>query len=165
MGVNARLFLPCNTAIENVATAIGILAGLPANKRVLPNIRPNAWYVAVPGVEMESCNTPSLVMCAMIKFVTPNGVPHVVIYHFETETGERLLMPRSTPFWCAVLTGLWNFFGGRLQYGDYDDKMDLVTKVNYDINPRTDEPWQSFQERLFNLTPANPDDFKDVAAY
>jgi hypothetical protein len=163
MSVACNIWLPSRVRIRDVADVIGILAGLKPKKHLLEaGGEDGLWCVRVPGATYEGIK--EIPECARI-MVDVAGEKHWTLYHFEPSEEGRLLMPPSTPFWLAIGSGLVRFFGGRLQYQDYDDKIDEEYSVDYDINPEDGELWQSFQERMFNLRPVNPADFKQHAAY
>jgi hypothetical protein len=168
MGINCQIYLPDRVRSNDVANAIGILAGLAVKKQPLDG---GSWYVKVEGVYIRSYppdyNLPS---CAEIRFKSPiDKVDHSVMYHFENDPeGGRCLLPPSTSFWCAIGHDLVLLFGGVVNYCDTnieDQDLKFVHSVDYDTMPRTGNAWQSLQERIFNLNTINPAKFIDVAAY
>ena len=158
MGVDTKIRLKGNTGygnirIRDVAIAVAILWGNKPEKQDLSHYggRPSSWGVKVPGVSVEGI--PSLPECADIYFPY-KGTKARVLYHFELESGGRLLMPRMCPEWQRVGKALVDLFGGEVDYCDSDfTEVDYSHTVDYRTDPDNGEEWQLWQERLFNLKP------------
>lgn len=162
MGVDTRIYLPGVVSIEDASNVVGIAAGLHAFRLDLDHH--GTWGVRVIGVTVTGI--PYLPRCAEIHLVGPmvdGSTKHFVLWHWEGGHGtDRLLMPRSTPFWQAIGRTLVEFFGGTLDLCDCDDKSDdLVIPNQYpDGLPSDGEPWQAFQEKIFNVRPIPKEMFK-----
>lgn len=162
MGVDCRIHLPESVTLYNVAKVIGAVTGCPMKKVPLTGPADPRWYVEVPTVT-ETTSVPGMA-CLRILHPTVDGEPnHFVFYHFECDTGGRLLMPRSTAFWIAVGCRLVSFFGGHIDFQDCDDEdrdlefPDLGRQMN---SPQDGHAWQQFQERVFALKPITEDDWR-----
>lgn len=162
MGVDTHVRLPHGVAIREVAEVIGILAGLKPAKHALERSQGDKWFVSVDGAKaVGNVNIPEM---ATIELNAPKGstlvdglVSHRAFYHYESEQpkGARLLSVRATPFWIAMARRLVQHFGGEVVYSDCDDgKANYKCKCPRVPNYPTDgEPWQRYQEEVFNLKP------------
>lgn len=178
MGVDTVVRLPANVRVSDVADVIAIVSGKPVAKISLGS-GVDSWAAEVAGVRVSGL--PTMPQCAYIHIDGPlpehiqnyrDGQDGLrVLYHFETENGERLLMRRSTAFWIAVGRRLVQFFGGTQDYQDCDAR-----DVNYrkppksdrDNNPSDGKPWSDFQQRKLALKPLTLAELKSadkLAAY
>lgn len=157
MGVNCRILLPPAARIYDVADVLGGLAGLQVKKR-----KTNPWATYVLGVDCRSYPGKGLEAYALIslrpeirKDLVGGSRCHECMYHFEGgPKGERLLMPRSTAFWIAVGKGLVDFFGGTLDFQDFDDKYsDYKKPMVADIHAEDGNEWDRLQNRKLNVKP------------
>lgn len=165
MGVDINCYLPDSVSIEDAATALARLAGLPIERHEMTT----GWYATVPGV--ATVGLPGLPSCAEIRFERDGEQRHV-LWHWDANLqGHRLLAPRSTAFWIAVCRGLIDFFGGMMIYNDCNDHTDPATgatRFDYEQpdrgweanHPSTGEPWQRLQERLLALPPLTPEEIR-----
>ena len=161
MGSDCHVYLPPATRINDVAEVMGILAGNKPRKEPLGDPE-GSWAVRVPTIKAENS---SVCGCAEITFWDSNKEQRWAFYHFEpSKTGERLLSVRSTGFWIAIGKRLVDFFGGRMTYNDCG-----MTEDDYQQPHRTDihesdgEPWQAFQQRIFDVKPLTKKEIKDAA--
>lgn len=163
MGVDCRILLPADVRVKDVAMVMGILAGLPKEQMPLDG---GKWFVRVNGAKANGYGPgAALPGCAEItlsgKMVDRLKV-HEVMYHFEAEHGVRLLMPSSTPFWLAVGRGLVDFFGGDVDYNDWDDRdVDYHKEKPRQWNDsEEDAEWFAFQQAMFDVKPLTKADLK-----
>jgi hypothetical protein len=166
MGVDIRAYLPPHVRVNDVATVIGILSGLPKVK----NDDENEW-VRVQGVKVktsmpEMCEIEMIAPPDMGKLVDGEK-SHFVYCHFEHDGeldsdsgcepqlwGTKLLSPPSTPFWCAVMKRVVTFFGGYLKFNDCEDgDFDLIVAYRANVAPRSGVPWRHFQACIRTLNP------------
>ena len=153
MGVNCKITLPPAARLQDVADVIGALAGMPCKQRDFGKGL-KGWAAHVDGVTAESIK--GLPTCANIEFDSPvDGSRHHVMYHFEWDRhGNRGLMPRSTPLWCAIGKGLVDFFGGSVDYNDWDAiAVDYSQPARDDIHAEDGAEWYAFQERKLAVQP------------
>ena len=151
MSCDARIMLPGNVRLRDVTRVIGVAVGFR------PIIRPltaTGIYVDVHGVTAEptTAGSPDFLY---IKFDDRH-----TYWSFEPDTnpGGRLLMPRSTKFWCLVGHRLVDFFGGELDYNDCDDvEVDYKrrAKSNRFNCPTDGDDWNNFQRRIASVVPIN----------
>jgi hypothetical protein len=176
MGIDTRIHLPANVQVGDVAKVIGILAGLPPVKTILEQCRrDDAWFVRVEGITVTgTLGVPEMASINLKGKLIDGQEVHNVFYHFEDsdDRGDwRLLMPRSTAFWIAMGRRLIDFFGGYMDYADYDDeRVDYESPVKpwRENAPEDGAQWQAFQERVFNVIPLTKADIKacqQFAAY
>ena len=172
MGVHARIWLPDDVRVKDVASVIGILAGCPKEWNHA-KLDAECKWVHVNGVKIESFgeNLPS---CCRIIVTIPEGWGllvdkervHHAMYHFEGDvaSGGRLMRPPSTPFWIAVGTGLCRFFGGWIDYADCDatDVNRRFRKPRPTNRPNAMRPWRKFQEELATLRPVTEAEFTEA---
>lgn len=158
MGADCRVQLPANVRVLDVANVLGKLAGLPAKRCKIGNSK--AVFVEVPGVSVEpgDANAPEY---AHITVSPPPGVTSICaapllrfLYSFEGDGGCRELMRRSKPIWLAFFRKLVNFFGGKLDYSDFDDiECDhyVPPKPDSENCPNTGAEWDALQLRILEL--------------
>jgi hypothetical protein len=150
MGVDCKIELSADARVFDVAIVMGQLAGLPLSEKP---------YVDVTGVQVQ----PASLGCANILLsgeMVDGEKNHHVLYHFEGPRGTRLLLPPSTPFWCAVADGLIEFFGGRVDYDDCDEvKWDReVPHPEWPNDPVSEDEndnrlYEEYQRRLRSVKP------------
>lgn len=165
MGIDCCVYLPPETRVKDVASAIGLLAGCESTWR-------QSWVV-VNGIEVQAVDF--IPCCANIRVTTPSGQVLWALFHFEfndptqrPEGGPAWvgIMPSSTPLWCGIATGLVRFFGGGVDYQDceapgaWDFAAPRPRPYN---NPCDGAPWDEFQRALAALQPVDP--MPEVAAY
>lgn len=174
MGVDARVTLPANVRLSNVANVMGAVAGCPATKSFFDRDPKNGWSTRVEGVEVLTTSIPS--MCE-IRITPPNGCvdgekSHFTFYHFEPDNGVgRLMLPRSTAFWIAVMHRVVDFFGGEIDYNDCDDvscDYSVPHKTWEENSPSDGEAWYTFQNRILEIKPITVEEWNSFnleAAY
>jgi len=167
MGVDTRILLPADVRVRDVASVIGILAGLPKTREV--GSRGELKWVQVDGVKVEPMEgIPEA--CRITLRIPPHWGSmmdredaHDVMFHFEPDTEDgRLMIPPSTPFWIAVGTKLCGFFGGKIDFDDCDsNEWDRRFRKPRPTNrPNDGLPWARFQQEMFDLAPVTTADLK-----
>ena len=171
MGVDCVATFPWRTRVSDVADVIGILAGLPAEQYSIA--KSDGVFMQVNGVKVENCDhQPTMVT---IKLDAGEGGKlvdgeqgHYTFWHFEGQNGPST-MPRSTPFWIAVMRRAVEFFGGTLVYSDCGDmEPDLTFPEQPDIHTEDNPGWDAFQLRKLSVKPITKQDMiecREVAAY
>lgn len=167
MGVNCNCVVPYRARIKDVAEVIGILAGLRPEES--PIAGSSSFFMRVPGVSVETPVKEMPEMAHIVLKAQPGErlidgeTEHFTSYHFESDSGDGFLMlPRSTPFWIAVMRGVVKFFGGYLFYDDCGDmeEPDFMALEKTDIHATNDAEWDAFQRRKFNLKPLTKGDLE-----
>lgn len=159
MGVDCQITLPRNVSVRDVADVIGALLGCPKKTSKLRenDAEDEAWYCHTEGVSV--IGNERLPECCSIELVGATVGPSErhLCYHFEWKgDGTRGLMPRSTALNIAMARGLADFFGGIVDYADWDDKYEDYTvpfKSQEENNPQDGDPWQAFQQRKLDVQP------------
>jgi hypothetical protein len=170
MGVDCKITLPPATRARDVVKVLGILAGTKPYRYDLGN---TSWAAGVEGANLFTSGVDGLVR---LRWDAPEGQPSEALYHFEWGPygrndlrGCRGLMPRSTPWWCAVAVRLVDFFGGEVDFNDCDDSdCDYSVPWREDCSAEDGEEWRAFQQRLMDLQPLTPEEIdaaRAVAAY
>ena len=166
MGVNSEVYLPSDVRVEDVADVLGILAGLKPQKKHFKSYGGDGFYVEVEGVEVKICeNVPSMVEIILSGDLVDGEQGHCVSYHFECKRGgERMLYPKSTPFWIAVSKKLCKFFGGCIDYHDCDAgginaRWKKPRKKN---NPDDGKPWNDLEKAKLALKPVSMKEIRDA---
>lgn len=165
MGVDCVITLPERTRARDVARVIGVLAGLPAELKKFDSC--DSFYLDVQGIKLQPA---SVAECAEIVWTDPvSGDGRYVLYHFEPEHGGRLMLPRSTPFWCAVAVKLVTLFGGSVDFQDCDDvEIDFQASINPLISASDGLEWEQWHKAMLDvgpLTAADIDKGRAVCAY
>jgi len=163
MGVDTLIQLPEKTKIHEVANVISVLAGNVPKKE-----KDNNFY-DFPGVKME---TGYVVGLAQINF-NCHGHQRFCLYHFESEDGGRLIMPRCTSFWLAMGSRLIDFFGGKHIFNDCEDFDDPHNHSIQEegcrwLSSEDDHSYEMKQKAIIYLKPLTVDeicDWDDVAVY
>lgn len=168
MGVDARIYLPPQVAVDYVAEAIAIAGGAKWEDQDIGGARDKLIVVKVPSLEVKPASVVSLVDIRFFDEI--RQVHRYVNYHFEFGMkGERGFMPRSRAYWLAVGKKVVDAFGGRLDYADCDD-----SDADYEVEVRWPEEWernpgyQQLQTILRGITPVTAEDIAamaDFAAY
>lgn len=152
MGIDARVSLPPNVRVNDVATVLGALLGRPVRREPMGDI----WHAAVDGVRVESA--PGLPQCANI-CLSHNGTDYDrYLFHFEGHGGRRLIIRRSRMEHIALFCELARFFGGSVDFNDHDEcDADFVVEDGADEAncPEDGEPWRRLQERIADVRPLN----------
>jgi hypothetical protein len=173
MGVDIRILLPANVRVDDVAKVLAILDGVPAKKRQLGN-----WWLQPPcqgesycaDVDVDVAGAEKIPSCAHIDWTGASG-KRLWLYHFESDNGWRLLMPRATAWNIAAGRRLIRFFGGKLDYNDCDSTSwnEIVHAKSSTVNaPNDGKPWHNLQDRLLALTPLTQEEIESadkVASY
>lgn len=169
MGVDCNIHLPSNVQVKDVASVIGVAAGLKSERKLLGHT--DGWYLHVNGVEVIASPVVTLADILLNGKMIDGELRHEISYHFEPCCGSgRLLMPRSTAFWIAIGRRLVDFFGGHMSYQDCDPSEDYTKwpKSNRLNCPQDGKPWQKFQERKEAVLPLTHADLvycDEFAAY
>ncbi len=163
MGVDCRIMLPGNVRIRDVMSVIGVAVGFQPTRRSLGK---TGYCTDVKGVSAEQPvgNMPDFFY---IKF---DGRHAYWSYEPENNVGGRMIMPKSTAFWCLVGQRLVDFFGGKVDYNDCDDvEFDYVKRNRGDARnaPTSDEPWMALQDRIAAVKPITREELENFtgAAY
>lgn len=146
MGVDCRIYLSSRANVRDVATAIAILLGQKVEKRPLGS---DGWHVVVDGVKVYGIE--NLPECCHIKVAE-----RWFLFHFEfgRGSGQRGIMPRSTPSNIALCKRLADFFGGTVAYNDCDsNRADYFVEERFDILGEDDEAFYRKQERFLKIVP------------
>ena len=85
-----------------------------------------------------------------------------VLYHFEWTGGGKGLLPRSTPFWCAVALKLVTLFGGAVQWQDCTSGDDLSLPPNPLRMATNGREWDEWQKAMLAVGPITEDDLRDA---
>jgi hypothetical protein len=123
MGVDVKIYLSPRVCHGDVAAVIGKLAG---NESYMDNIP----AVHVNDVEVQ--NAYDIVGIVEIIFPSKIGMhvglenmKHSVLWHWDSSDWHKKnhsfvlrMLPRSTPFWCAVAKRVVEIFGGVVVYND-----------------------------------------------
>lgn len=164
MGVDMRVKLPGNVQVNKVAKVMGAYAGCTPVKRFFPNDSKGGWCAEVRDVKVTTTTVPEMAQITIDCPMIDGQVSHFCFYHFEPECGVgRLMLPRSTAFWIALMTKVVDFFGGELDYQDCDD-----VDVNYSVpaktleenSPSDGEAWYDFQNRILAIKPLTKDEWQ-----
>lgn len=165
MGVNAIIMMPADTRIKDVADVIGILAGLPARKEMLDS---TAYACQVSGVKVKPSSMAEMATIEIHGNLIDGETNHYTTWHWEPDcgTGERLIYPRSNPFWIAVGIRLVDFFGGSIVYNDCGDMVPNYSKKQaMTNNPTNGEPWQKFQDAKLAVKPLTQDELETANGF
>jgi hypothetical protein len=169
MSADCIILLPGQTRLGDVANVIGILAGCERKNNPLSNNHDNC---EVRGIRTEGSK--ELPECARIYFEHKGEKRHV-LYHFECgydQGTSRLLLPRSTPFWCAVGSALVDLFGGKIAFNDsnfdYDNWDYINTNSPLWSGKEDNNSWDAKQKALFALNALSDENiakFDKISAY
>ena len=113
----------------------------------------------------------ALEVCAEIQWEGGPGIKPAgyVLWHWEGGDGGHTLLPRSTPFWCAVGRQLVLTFGGTVDYNDCDESDCDVSEPECSLNGATNgDDWDARQRRMLDLAPLTSEDlapYRGVAGY
>lgn len=152
MGCDTRIWLPGNVRATTVAEVLGRLVGCRA-------LGGRETFVRVEGTNVTPA---SVAECAYLEINPPGGKPFKVLYHFEASTRgprtghQRVIMPRSVPFFIAAGVRLVDFFGGQIDFKDTDSRdVDYARRgKSDDMNcPEDGVPWKALQERIAMVEP------------
>lgn len=149
MGVDCRIMLPGNVRVRDVMAVMAVAVGFKPTRRDLPG---GGFYTKVEGVTVDHtyCSDPSSF------FMRFDGRQCYFTFESDSNPGGRLLMPKSTAFWCLVGQRLVDFFGGKVDYNDCDDNDFDYRRPNKSSArnaPTNGNPWEEFQTRLANVKP------------
>lgn len=154
MGVSARIYLPNDVDARTLGRVIAVLAGDDFERSKYGAVNPS-------GLKVEGIK--SIPGCCEI---TING-GHWCMYHYDIEDSNyRLLNPPSTPFWIAVGKKLCEFFGGKIDYNDCDERgCNKRWKKTRKNNPSDDGPWDRQNNRIAKLKPITKKDLEMATKY
>jgi hypothetical protein len=172
MGVDVRVKLPTNVKIDNVAKVMGAYAGCPTSKSFFDRDPKDGWSTKVSGVEVKTTSMPAMAEIRLTGTLFDGETEHFCFYHFEPSEGEgRLMMPRSTAFWIALMTKVVDFFGGAMEYNDCESDGDdyvVPAKTWQENSPEDGEEWYNLQNRILNIVPVTKEEWRaanEHAAY
>lgn len=163
MGVDMRVYLPANVRVRNVAGVMGAYAGCPVSKDFF-RCGGGGWSAHADGVEVKSASLPEMVSIFIRTPMVDGETVHHCNYHFESEGGRigRLMLPRSTAFWIALMTRVVDFFGGTIDYQDCDESecdYAVPEKTWQENSPSDGDEWYSFQNRVLAIVPITEDEW------
>jgi uncharacterized glyoxalase superfamily protein PhnB len=176
MGVDCKVNLPANCSVSNVAKVIAAVCGGEKTKVMFGDHSgthcDQGWFAQVTGYEVTPTSVPEMAQIILTMRTLDGERDHFVNYHFEASRGEgRVMMPRSTAFWLAVMHRVVDFFGGRIDYQDCDDKYNdyEVPAGTWEENsPEDGEAWYDLQNRILALEPITVEEWQQYdkdAAY
>lgn len=150
MGANTIIVLPYNVRARDVATVIGVAAGMPTQWD-----EKGRWIkndvVVEHGVSYDTVK---------ILFDGRYG-----LYFFETSDHEgRVFYPGSSAFWSLIGKRLVDVFGGSVVYNDCDENDGKIPNYSKPWRsfaencPRGDEPWMDLQNRMLNVPRISADE-------
>lgn len=157
MGIDCRIILPGKAQITDVADVLAILAGHTVTEHPLGGT--HGTYAAV--TPRPIITYPDIPGCMSITIQPAQELAesflHKWLYHFEYH-GNHLMMARSFAGNLAIGRALVQFFGGSLQYSDYDDAINATYPEQPDIDPEsdrenTDTLFDQLQARKLALKP------------
>jgi hypothetical protein len=187
MGVDCRIQIPLDVPIEEVADAMGILAGLPIQTKTIESCGQAIPYPVVQGITYKMYDkTPGMVDILLNKETVIDALVdgdnmHSVYFHhcsYDEPNGKvcNIMSPPSTSFWCAIGKKLVNFFGGRVIFNDsdYEKGTNVYTsKRHCPVDkwgriPSDGKPWDKYQAAFAKLSPLSANDLEragECAAY
>jgi hypothetical protein len=164
MGVDMRVRLPNNVRVRNVAEVMGAYAGCTPVKSFFRGDSKGGWHASVPGAKVTTTSLPEMAQITIDCPMVDGQTSHFCFYHFEPESGSgRLMLPRSTAFWIALMTKVVDFFGGELDYNDSDDSecdYSVPEKTVDENSPQDGEAWYNFQNRVLNIKPLTKEEWE-----
>ena len=160
MGVDVHILLPAAVRFSDVVTLVGVLAGVP--------FRRNAHFGWVEFPESGPIGMPSSI-AEMANINVPfQGKVRNTSFHFESDKGAewRTMIPRSNGFWCAIGKRLVNFFGGKVQYQDYNDSWDLEVepKPAQFLQHNSNDEFAAFHDAMALEKPLSEDEIAEGLA-
>ncbi len=161
MGMDCKIYLPHNIRVDDVASVIGACLGCPKSKQSLST---NSWVARVNGASVLPSAMPELCIIRITNGTVDDQSNWTFHYHFECHRLGRLIMPRSFAVNIALGKRLVNFFGGILDYNDYDDSdVDYEVKCKDDKTnrPEDGEQWDDLQRRIFDTPPLTEKEILD----
>lgn len=163
MSTNTRIILPTDVRIDDVATVIGKLAGLPAVKKDSDK----SFFTSINGVKIIPSSMAEMAEIVLEGNMIDKQKKHFVYYFFEGEHGKREICPKSTAFWVAIGKRLVEFFGGKIDYNDCDNiDWDYESQIPREHNdPNDGKEWNDFQEEIYNLKPITKLELKEAQKF
>jgi hypothetical protein len=160
MGVNACLTFSPGARVDDVADAIGVLAGLPA-------VTDNKGFRRVAGVTVKSTSVPQSPRILLRGRMVDGSRVHEVMFHYEGCGGRPSIAPPSTAFWVAVCRRLVGFFGGRLDYNDCDSRTAGYRRPcpRRRNDPQDGAAWQKFEREMDGVRPVTVADVARAGKY
>jgi hypothetical protein len=175
MGVDARIYLPGNVRIGDVSKVIGKLLGLKAVRTHEKEHPPG--FVDVEGVKLRAY-TDTLFGCVHIDIegVTGPALKYnfgsdktSYLYQYESDHGsDHVMLARSRCLNLAVFRGLVDFFGGYVEYNDYDSQPPAYAvqpRCNALNQPNDGALFWNLQKRIFELQPLTEQGFINAEKY
>jgi hypothetical protein len=171
MGIDASISFPPNVQVNDVAAVAARLLGCEAARKTLDE-ESGSTYAAVTGIEVQSIkDLPECVRILIREFdAEGNKIRSLagLLYHFEWSGGRRGIFRSPTPRNIALLRGLADFFGGKVDYNDCDS-----TKCDYEVPdksntmncPEDGKPWQDLQDRILAVKPISKETLDECKKY
>lgn len=163
MGIDTKISLPPNVRVQDVASVMGALLGLPVHLEVCDGgLARQVRYALVRGASVKGYEAiPQMCRIEIRRGPDLVATPH---FHFEMPGGRRLVTMRMSAKNIALAKAVVDFFGGSVDFCDCDDeKVDyVVADKGDDLNhPEDGEEWEILQRRLVEVKPLSK---KDVQA-
>lgn len=170
MGVDARIYLPANVRVDDVADVIGALLGRKPERQDFGG-NSSGWSTKVPGVSVETTSIPEMAAINVNDCPVLNGRMAHICYHFEGRGGRRAILLRSYAQWIAMFKRLADFFGGTVDFSDCDDsEADYVVAHKSDAENHAEDnvEWYDLQARKLEVQSLTPEEIAacvEFAAY
>jgi hypothetical protein len=156
MGIDCRLTLAPNARVQDVASVLGILFGLPC---ALEPLDGGGVVCQVRGVRVVPAG--QIPEMCFIELRAPNGdLVARSNYHFENPGGRRLISARARAETLAAFRRVADFFGGVVDDMDCDDEAaNYVAPDRGDAenHPSDGAPWNALQRRMAAVLPLTED--------
>lgn len=164
MGVDCKYTIPAQARLRDVADVAGILLGCKVTEESLGSGR--STYAKVHGITYRTSDD----MPECIRIVYPDSCQLALLYHYEWDLfGNHGIMPRSRARNIALCVALCDFFGGSVDFNDYDDdKDDHSAHIPDDIHAEDGDEWDAFQQRKLSVQPLTKQQirkYEHVAVY
>lgn len=161
MGVDIRLTLPANVRVRDAANVVSKLVGYEST--VTGDSGDEAIRFSDGDVHVDGM----LDNVTMARLRWEGGTMY---WFFEGEDGQRRVKAESTPLYCAIAKRLVDFFGGKVEYHDTDDRSYYAAPANHRVmnSPDYGVAWSAFIRRIHDVRPLTVDEvmgFNNVAAY
>lgn len=161
MGVRVDAYLPPDVGAHEVSEVLGQLVGMP-RVRLASDIKLSA----------DSPGYGHIVIKSRGEHLLADGGKHAVCYYLYNARSPRYrvcfnVSAHSSPFWCAVMKRLVQWFGGCVRYSDCDDgKRNLFYSRRKCIVgrggllPEDGRNQEKYMVALHDLLPVSPSEVK-----